>query len=173
MEVLKGRQREILEYIQEYQREHGYPPTIREIGEAVGLASGSTVYGHLNRLEKKGYVRRDPSKPRALEIVEDGVVRPKLRAVTWVRVSDNGMSKAGIRKGEMVLVQPCDRVADGEVALVATRWPDAQLVRRVYTNGREKLLEADSDTEKDRLTVDAEVLGKVIGMIRLFETDMV
>ncbi|ORO00550.1 repressor LexA, partial [Staphylococcus aureus] len=49
----------------------GYPPSVREIGEAVGLASSSTVHGHLSRLEEKGYIRRDPTKPRAIEIVSD------------------------------------------------------------------------------------------------------
>ncbi|WP_255964690.1 helix-turn-helix domain-containing protein, partial [Staphylococcus aureus] len=53
----------------------GYPPSVREIGEAVGLASSSTVHGHLSRLEEKGYIRRDPTKPRAIEIVSDQTVK--------------------------------------------------------------------------------------------------
>ena len=63
------RQREIYEYVTEYVDEHGYPPTVREIGQAVGLASPSTVHAHLANLERAGYVRRDPTKPRALELV--------------------------------------------------------------------------------------------------------
>src|SRR6185369_8980067 len=67
---LTGRQREIWSFLVEYVDRHGYPPTVREIGEAVGLASPSTVHAHLANLEKAGMLRRDPTKPRALEILE-------------------------------------------------------------------------------------------------------
>lgn len=69
MEKLSKRQQQILTFIQEEVRTKGYPPSVREIGEAVGLASSSTVHGHLSRLEDKGYIRRDPTKPRAIEIL--------------------------------------------------------------------------------------------------------
>ena len=68
---LTRRQKEILTFIQRYGDAHGYPPSVREIGQALGLTSSSTVHSHLSALEKKGYVRRDPSKPRALEILKD------------------------------------------------------------------------------------------------------
>ncbi|WP_413382528.1 transcriptional repressor LexA [Alkalihalobacillus sp. 1P02AB] len=76
MTKLSKRQQEILDYIKVEVRKKGYPPSVREIGEAVGLASSSTVHGHLSRLEKKGYIRRDPTKPRAIEILnlEDDIV---------------------------------------------------------------------------------------------------
>lgn len=61
---------QILEFIKSEVRTKGYPPSVREIGEAVGLASSSTVHGHLSRLEKKGLIRRDPTKPRAIEITD-------------------------------------------------------------------------------------------------------
>jgi repressor LexA len=66
--VLTGRQQEIWDYLVGYVEEHGYPPTVREIGERVGLASPSTVHAHLANLERAGYLRRDPTKPRALEL---------------------------------------------------------------------------------------------------------
>ena len=66
---LTGRQREIWSFLVEYVDRHGYPPTVREIGEAVGLASPSTVHAHLANLERGGLLRRDPTKPRALELV--------------------------------------------------------------------------------------------------------
>ncbi|MGG4145414.1 transcriptional repressor LexA [Paenibacillus algorifonticola] len=82
-----NRQQSILEFIKNEVREKGYPPSVREIGEAVGLASSSTVHGHLDRLEKKGLIRRDPTKPRAIEILDqedvDGIIRP---AVTHVPI---------------------------------------------------------------------------------------
>ena len=67
--MLTERQREIYDYVTEYVDGHGYPPTVREIGEAVGLASPSTVHAHLANLERLGYLKRDPTKPRALELV--------------------------------------------------------------------------------------------------------
>jgi repressor LexA len=65
---LTGRQQEIWTFVVEYVDRHGYPPTVREIGEAVGLASPSTVHAHLANLERAGLLRRDPTKPRALEL---------------------------------------------------------------------------------------------------------
>ncbi|MGE7131876.1 transcriptional repressor LexA [Lysinibacillus xylanilyticus] len=70
MKKVSKRQEAILEFIKEEVRAKGYPPSVREIGEAVGLASSSTVHGHLARLEQKGLIRRDPTKPRAIEILE-------------------------------------------------------------------------------------------------------
>ena len=81
---LTGRQQEIWNFLVDYVDRHGYPPTVREIGEAVGLASPSTVHAHLANLERAGLLRRDPTKPRALELVGrdkagDGVAElPKL-----------------------------------------------------------------------------------------------
>jgi repressor LexA len=67
--MLSKRQREIFDFVVAYADKHGYPPTVREIGESVGLASPSTVHAHLANLERAGYLRRDPTKPRALEVV--------------------------------------------------------------------------------------------------------
>lgn len=67
-EVLTPKRREILEFMAAEQRAHGYPPSVREIGEAVGLASSSTVHIHLKVLEKHGFLLRDPTKPRAIEV---------------------------------------------------------------------------------------------------------
>ena len=67
--MLTGRQQEIWDFLVVYVDGHGYPPTVREIGEKVGLASPSTVHAHLANLERAGYLRRDPTKPRALELI--------------------------------------------------------------------------------------------------------
>ncbi|RAV20559.1 transcriptional repressor LexA [Paenibacillus contaminans] len=69
MGKISNRQQAILDFIKNEVRDKGYPPSVREIGEAVGLASSSTVHGHLERLEKKGLIRRDPTKPRAIEVL--------------------------------------------------------------------------------------------------------
>src|SRR5919204_2666002 len=68
---LTKRQQEIFDFIKRYSAKHGYPPTVRDIGKAIGLTSSSTVHAHLANLEKLGLLRRDPTKPRALEVLVD------------------------------------------------------------------------------------------------------
>ena len=75
---LTDRQRQILDLIGATVRERGYPPSVREIGDAVGLSSPSTVHSHLSALERGGYLRRDPTKPRAIEIIDDGLAERSL-----------------------------------------------------------------------------------------------
>jgi repressor LexA len=75
--MLTERQQAIWDFVVEYHDRHGYPPTVREIGEAVGLASPSTVHAHLANLERAGLLRRDPTKPRALELVGRRERRPR------------------------------------------------------------------------------------------------
>ena len=74
----KDKQSEIYNFIKDQVQLKGYPPSVREICVAVGLKSTSTVHGHLERLEKKGYIRRDPAKPRAIELLKDSVTRKEL-----------------------------------------------------------------------------------------------
>jgi repressor LexA len=68
---LTKRQQEIFDYVKQYVSDHGYPPTVRDIGKAIGLTSSSTVHAHLANLEKLGLLRRDPTKPRAIEVLKD------------------------------------------------------------------------------------------------------
>ncbi|GAB4274114.1 MAG: transcriptional repressor LexA [Coriobacteriia bacterium] len=86
---LSARQRQILDFIREEVHRRGFPPSVREIGQAVGLSSSSTVHAHLEALEEKGYIRRDPAKPRALEVLDfrdtaRGVDVTNIRAVPLV-----------------------------------------------------------------------------------------
>jgi repressor LexA len=74
---LTKRQQEIFDFIKRYSAKHGYPPTVRDIGKAIGLTSSSTVHAHLSNLEKVGLLRRDPSKPRAIELLVDRAKRAK------------------------------------------------------------------------------------------------
>lgn len=77
---LTNRQREILDLISTTAKERGYPPTVREIGDAVGLSSPSTVHSHLSTLAAEGFIRRDPTKPRAIEVIADDGAIPISRA---------------------------------------------------------------------------------------------
>ncbi|MEK8128622.1 transcriptional repressor LexA [Paenibacillus filicis] len=95
MSKISSRQQAILNFIKTEVKDKGYPPSVREIGEAVGLASSSTVHGHLERLEKKGLIRRDPTKPRAIEIL-DGTSGDGAFAVSVSHVPLIGRVTAGV-----------------------------------------------------------------------------
>lgn len=95
MSKVSQRQQAILNFIKNEVKDKGYPPSVREIGEAVGLASSSTVHGHLERLEKKGLIRRDPTKPRAIEILDGEDVYGHL-PVSVARVPLIGKVTAGV-----------------------------------------------------------------------------
>jgi repressor LexA len=97
---LTKRQQEIFEFIKKYSAKYGYPPTVRDIGKAVGLASSSTVHAHLANLEKVGLLRRDPSKPRAIELLD--------RAADAVKsvVSPSGLPLVGsVAAGQPILAE--------------------------------------------------------------------
>jgi repressor LexA len=79
--AISRRQQQILDYIKTETEAQGYPPSVREIGHAVGLKSTSTVHGHLSQLERKGYIRRDSSKPRAIEVLPAAGVLPRTASV--------------------------------------------------------------------------------------------
>jgi repressor LexA len=117
---LTRRQQEIFDFIRRYSAKYGYPPTVRDIGKAVGLASSSTVHAHLANLEKIGLLRRDPSKPRAIELLERGVGS----AVDSVRgmVKAEGLPLLGsVAAGQPILAEenieeyvPVPQLAGGE-----------------------------------------------------------
>jgi repressor LexA len=108
---LTKRQQEIFDFIKRYSAKHGYPPTVRDIGKAVGLASSSTVHAHLANLEKLGLLRRDPSKPRALELLDrasSAVGNAVEDAVDNVRslVRPNGLPLVGsVAAGQPILAE--------------------------------------------------------------------
>jgi repressor LexA len=95
---LTDRQRQVLDFIKSETRRHGYPPTVRDIGQAVGLSSSSTVHAHLAALEAKGLIRRDPSKPRALEVLDrnDGAPAVTIPASNVVQLPVIGAVAAGV-----------------------------------------------------------------------------
>jgi repressor LexA len=98
---LTKRQQEIFDFIKKYSAKYGYPPTVRDIGKAVGLASSSTVHAHLANLEKVGLLRRDPSKPRALELLDRAS-----DAVKSVVTGSNGLPLVGnVAAGQPILAE--------------------------------------------------------------------
>src|SRR5689334_5287327 len=103
---LTKRQQEILDFIKRYSAKQGYPPTVRDIGKAVGLTSSSTVHAHLANLEKRGLLRRDPSKPRALELL-DRVTRDAADAVQGaLGIGRQGLPLVGsVAAGQPILAE--------------------------------------------------------------------
>lgn len=123
---LTKRQSQILEFIDSAIREKGYPPTVREIGQAVGLNSPSTVHNHLNTLQDKGYLRRDPTKNRAIEVHWDagsGAVIDR-RPVTHVPLVGDVAAGTGVlaaQNVEEVMPLPSDLTGDGELFMLRVR----------------------------------------------------
>jgi repressor LexA len=124
--VLTGRQREILDFIELQMRERGYPPSVREIGEAVGLTSPSTVHSHLATLQRLGVLTRDPTKPRAIEVHFDATTgavaeRRPVRHVPLVGDVAAGVNVLAQENVEEVLPLPEDFTGDGELFMLRVR----------------------------------------------------
>ena len=122
---LTTRQREILDCIVEHQNERGYPPSVREIGEAVGLKSPATVKAHLDNLKDAGYLVRDPSKPRAIQVRYEGTSgasaeRRPVRHVPLVGDVAAGTDVLATENIEEVVPMPADLTGDGLADMVDT-----------------------------------------------------
>jgi repressor LexA len=123
---LTGKRREILDFIASELRDRGYPPSVREIGEAVGLTSSSTVHAHLSTLQKQGYLRRDPTKPRAIEMRWDAssgaaIERRPTRHVPLVGDVAAGSNVLAQENVEELLPLPEDFTGDGQLFMLRVR----------------------------------------------------
>ncbi|TLS50148.1 transcriptional repressor LexA [Paenibacillus antri] len=165
MTKLSNRQQAILEFIRSEVREKGYPPSVREIGEAVGLASSSTVHGHLDRLEKKGFIRRDPTKPRAIELLGDEderqMVRLAVSRVPLVGKVTAGQPITAVENVEEYFPLPSHMVRDDEVfmlSVVGESMIDVGIFDGDYVIVRQQQTASNGDivvamTEDDEATV--------------------
>jgi repressor LexA len=123
---LTGKRREILEFITASLRDRGYPPSVREIGEAVGLTSSSTVHTHLSTLQRQGYLHRDPTKPRAIEVRYDAnsgaaIERRPTRHVPLVGDVAAGTDVLAQERVEELLPLPEDFTGDGQLFMLRVR----------------------------------------------------
>jgi repressor LexA len=123
---LTQRQHEILAFIEKTVGDRGYPPSVREIGEAVGLASPSTVHSHLHTLQRLGYLRRDPTKPRAIEVTADTASgttaeRRPTRHVPLVGDVAAGTGVLAQEQVEELVPLPADFTGDGELFMLRVR----------------------------------------------------
>lgn len=123
---LTGKRREILDFIAAQLHDRGFPPSVREIGEAVGLTSSSTVHAHLTTLQKQGYLRRDPTKPRAIEVRYDAISgasieRRPARHIPLVGEVAAGTDVLAQENVQELLPLPEDFTGDGQVFMLKVR----------------------------------------------------
>ena len=195
------KQTEILEYIKSQILNRGYPPSVRDICTAVNLKSTSSVHAHLETLEKNGYIRRDPTKPRAIEIIDDNfnltrreVVNVPLigqvaagqpllavenitsyfpipaefipkEEVFMLNVKGESMVNAGIYDGDQIIVKQQSTASNGEIVVALV--DDSATVKRFYKENGHIRLQPENDFMEPIIVDSCEIIGKVIGLIRI------
>ena len=193
------KQTEILDYIKLQILNKGYPPSVRDICEAVNLKSTSSV--HLETLEKNGYIRRDPTKPRAIEIIDDNFNLTRREVVNvplvgkvaagepllavenvvsyfpipaeympnqelfMLTVKGDSMINVGIFNGDNIIVSKQNSAHNGEIIVALV--DDSATVKRFYKEDGHIRLQPENDTMEPIIVSDCEILGKVIGLVRL------
>ena len=198
---ISKKQQEILDYMKNEILNRGFPPSVREICEAVNLKSTSSVHSHLEALEKNGYIRRDATKPRAIEIIDDNfnLVRREVVNVPLVgtvaagqpilaeeniesyfpvpaevvphgesfilNVKGDSMIHAGIFNGDQIFVNACNTARNGEIVVALI--DDSATVKTFYKEDGHIRLQPENDTMDPIITDHVEILGKVIGLIRM------
>ena len=198
---ITAKQSEILEYIKSQIINKGYPPSVRDICEAVHLKSTSSVHAHLETLEKNGYIRRDPTKPRAIEIIDDNFNLPRREVVNvpligqvaagqpilavenitnyfpipaeflnnsetfMLNVKGDSMINMGIYDGDMIIVRRQQTADNGEVIVALV--DDSATVKRFYKEDGHYRLQPENDFMDPIIVDNVEIVGKVIGLIRL------
>ena len=195
------KQQEILQYIKDTILKKGYPPAVREICEAVHLKSTSSVHSHLETLEQNGYIRRDPTKPRTIEILDDCFTLTRRELVNipligsvaagqpilaqenienyfpvpsdllpnqeafMLRVKGESMINAGIFNGDQIIVAQQDTAENGDI--IVALMDDSATVKRFYREDDHVRLQPENDTMEPIITTDVQILGKVIGLVRM------
>lgn len=198
---ITAKQSEILEYIKNEILNRGYPPSVRDICEAVNLKSTSSVHSHLETLEKNGYIRRDPSKPRAIEIIDDSfnLVRREVVNVPVVGrvaagnpllavenitnyfpipaeflpneetfmlvVKGDSMINMGIYEGDQIIVKKQSTANNNDVVVALV--DDSATVKRFFKENGHYRLQPENDFMDPIIVDHVDILGKVIGLIRL------
>src|SRR6476661_8674569 len=135
---LTDRQREVLEIIDQSMRERGYPPSVREIGEAVGLTSPSTVHSHLNTLQRLGFLRRDPTKPRAIEVRWDPNSGASLERRPARYIPLVGDVAAGILDGDYVVARVQPTADKGDIVVAGL--PGEEATVKTYSRKGNKVV---------------------------------
>ena len=147
------KQKEILEYIKQEILKKGYPPTVREICEAADLSSTSSVHSHLNALEKKGYIRRDPTKPRAIEVCDDSfnMVRTETVSIPVVGQVAAGQPILAEQNIENYFPIPMEYVPKGEAFILKVKGDS--MINIGIMNGDQVLVEGTQDVRNGDVVV--------------------
>jgi repressor LexA len=156
--MLTSRQQEIWQFLAEYVDAHGYPPTVREIGDAVGLASPSTVHAHLANLERSGLLRRDPTKPRAIELVGRRREESPTRAVSTPTLPLVGRIAAG---GPLL----AEESVEDQIAVPEPLGRDADFLLRVTGDSMIEAGILDGDIVVVRKQSDAHAGDVVVALV--------
>lgn len=120
--LINNRQKQILKHIKDTLRSKGYPPSVREIGEAVGLSSSSTVHGHLAKLEEMGFIKRDPTKPRAIDVLDEAPWRQKrLTPIPLLGKVTAGLPILAIENIEETYPLPTELVGEEETFMLTVQ----------------------------------------------------
>jgi len=196
-EELTKREKQVLDYIQDFINKKAYPPSVREIGKAVGLSSTSTVHGYLERLEKKGFLRRDNLKPRAIAVnTTNSNLRPvpvlgRIAAgepITAVEYRDNVifLPEDFTGHGEFFVLEIHGRsminvgIMDGDLVvvrkqataengdIVAALIDDEATIKRFYKENGHFRLQPENDTMQPIIVNDVTILGKAVSLIRKY-----
>ena len=166
-EAPTGRQAEILAFIEDHVVRHGYPPTVREIGTGVGLASPSTVHRHLEKLEAGGHLTRDPSKPRAMLVgIKGGAAQAPPPAPDFMLPLVGAVAAGApiLADEHLVAVKQPDTARDGQIVVALLE--DEATVKRVYREPGGVRLEAENDAYEPIRSPDIKVIGRVVGVMR-------
>lgn len=144
---ISAKQKEILEYIKSEIINRGYPPAVREICEAVKLKSTSSVHSHLETLEKNGYIRRDPTKPRAIEIIDDnfGLTRREIVNVPLVGTVTAGQPILAVENIEGYFPLPADDIPNHEIFMLKVKG-DSMINAGIF-NGDKILVQKQPNAE--------------------------
>jgi repressor LexA len=151
-ELLSEKQSDILNFIKKQIREKGYPPTVREICAGVGLSSTSTVHGHLERMEKKGIIKRDKTKTRAIEIVEDSFNRKELINIPLIGTVTAGVPILAFENIEDTFSIPSGYVKSTK-ELFMLRIKGESMIEAGILNGDLAIIEKDNTAENGEIVI--------------------
>jgi repressor LexA len=200
MDDLTRRQKEVLEYLRTYIHQNGYAPCVRDICSALDLKSTSTAHAHLTKLEKKGYITRDPAKPRTIMVLGDRASDERFVSVPIVgrvaagipitavenieeyislpysllgsddvfilNVRGDSMMNAGIFDHDKIIAQRQDYAQNGDI--VVALLDDEATVKRFFVEDGRVRLQPENDNYTPIYARNVDVLGKVIGVLRMF-----
>lgn len=201
MENLTRRQNEVFEYLKAYINENGYAPCVRDICAALNLKSTSTAHAHLTKLEQKGYISRDPAKPRTIMILDGSSQKQRMVSVPVVgrvaagtpitavenieeylalpysllgsddvfilNVCGDSMINAGILDKDKIIAQKQNYAQNGDIVVALLE--DEATVKRFFIEDGCVRLQPENDNYEPIFTHNIDILGKVIGVLRMFK----